>query len=111
MNKHWYSQHHKIPQKYKNELAHPEEINCKENVEPVKNTKHWHIHWLHWADTPAMIIMEDTKFNLSIFAKPFIKDIIDVLEKHFWHYYVIETHIQDELGKLFELENAFNHKK
>jgi hypothetical protein len=34
-----------------------------------------------------------------------------VFEKHFGHYYQIETHIQEELWKLFELESAFNSKK
>jgi len=111
MNKHWYSIHHKIPKKYKNQLEYPEEINCDANTQLVKNTWHTHKHWKDGADTPAMTLMEDTKFNLSILKREFVSDLIAVFEKHFGHYYQIETHIQEELWKLFELESAFNSKK
>jgi hypothetical protein len=44
-----------------------------------------------------MTLMEDTKFNLSILKREFVSDLIAVFEKHFGHYYQIETHIQEEL--------------
>jgi len=111
MNKHWYSLHHLIPKKYKDDLEHKEDINRKENTKLVKNTWHTHKHWKDGADTPAMTLMEDTRFNLSILKREFVADLIEIFEKHFWHYYIIETQIQDELGKLFELESEFNRKK
>lgn len=106
-----YSTHHNIPQKWKEDFVNPEEINDKRNKTVVKNNRHAHLHWKDWADTPVMILMNDVLFNLKVLKKEFAKDIIDVLEKHVWNYYIFETRIQEELWRLFELERAFTHKK
>lgn len=106
-----YSIHHLLPQKWKDDLINPSNINDDRNKVLIKNSLHWHIHWKDNADTPAMIIMNDIKFNLNILKKEFAKDLIDVLEKHIWNYYIFETRIQEEIWRLFELEGYFNHKK
>ena len=45
-----------------------------ENTQLVKNKRHTHKHWKDGADTPAMTLMEDTRFNLSILKKEFVSD-------------------------------------
>lgn len=106
-----YSTHHKLAQKWKKDLVHPEDINDKRNKVLLPNNVHTHIHWKDGADTPAMVCMNDVIFNIDIFKKQFVKDIIDVFEKHMGNYYIYETMIQEEIGRLFELEKAFNKRK
>jgi len=106
-----YSEHHLIPQKRKQDFVNPQEINDKRNKKLVKNNYHSHIHWKDWADTPAMVIMNDVMFNIEVFKKEFAKDILAVLEKHVWNYYIFETRIQEEIWRLFELERVLNSKK
>lgn len=106
-----YSEHHLIPQKRKENFVNPQEVNDKRNKKIVKNNRHAHLHWKDWADTPAMVIMSDVMFNMAVLKKEFAEDIIAVLEKHVWNYYIFETRIQEEIGRLFELERAFTHKK
>lgn len=106
-----YSEHHIIPQKWKEDFVNPNDINDSRNKTIVKNNWHAHLHWKDGADTPVMIIMNDIKFNLKVLKTEFAKDLIEVLEKHIWNYYIFETRIQEEIGRLFELENYFNHKK
>ena len=106
-----YDIHHKIPQKWKKDFEHPEEINDPRNKKSVKKPWHVHKHWKDGADTPVMTMMEEVKFNLSVLQDDFAKDILEVFQKHYWKYYIFETHIHEELGRLFELEDAFRHKK
>lgn len=103
-----YSTHHNIPFKYKKDFVHPEEVNDKRNKTVVKDKWHVSHHAVNWADTPAMEMMNKIKFNLKVLQEEFAKDLIEVFEKHIWHYYIFETRIQEELGRLFELEDAFN---
>ena len=58
-----------------------------------------------------MTIMNDVMFNIAVLKKEFVEDIIAVLEKHVWNYYIFETRIQEEIGRLFELERVLNSKK
>ena len=106
-----YSTHHNIPQKWKDDFVHPNDINDSRNKTIVKNNWHAHLHWKDGADTPAMILMNDIEFNIKVLKKEFVKDLIEVLEKHIWNYYIFETRIQEEIWKLFELEKTFTHKK
>lgn len=106
-----YDIHHKIPQVYKKEFEHPSDINDANNKQKVKKPRHVHHHWEHWADTPAMSMMSDVINNLSVLEDGFAKDILKVFQKHFWNYYIYETHIQAELWRLLELEDAFRNKR
>ena len=106
-----YDTHHLLPQMYKWCLKNPSDINRKENKKTVKRPRHTHKHWKDGADTPAMTLMEDTKFNLPILKEEFARDLIEVFTKHMWHYYIFEADIKDEIWRLFELVDAFNHKK
>ncbi len=103
-----YSTHHNIPVKYREDFINPEDVNDKRNKTVVKDKWHMHHHAINGADTPAMELMWDVKFNLKVFTQEFVKDLIEVFEKHIWNYYIFETRIQEELGRLFELEDAFN---
>lgn len=106
-----YDIHHLLPQKWKNELTHPEDINRKENKKCVKKNRHIHKHWKDDADTPAMVMMEEVKFNLPILKEEFARDLIAVFNKHLGDYYIFEAEIQEEIWKLFDLVDTFNHKK
>lgn len=106
-----YSVHHNIPITYKDEFIHPEEANDRRNKTLVKDKRHIHHHAINNADTPAMQMMRDVEFNMKVLKKEFIKDLIEVFEKHVGNYYIFETRIQEEIGRLFELEDAFNRKK
>ena len=102
-----YSVHHNIPITYKSDFVHPEEVNDQRNKTLVKDKRHIHHHAINGADTPAMEMMNKIKFNMKILEEEFARDLIEVFEKHIWHYYIFETRIQEELWRLFELENAF----
>lgn len=102
-----YSTHHNIPAKYKEDFVNPDDVNDKRNKTVVKDKWHVHHHAINGADTPVMQLMGDTEFNLKVLKQEFVKDLIEVFEKHIGHYYIFETRIQEELWKLFELEDAF----
>lgn len=106
-----YDIHHKIPQVWKKEFEHPKDINDPRNKAKVRKPRHVHHHWEHWADTPVMCMMSDVMFNLSVLEEWFAKDILKVFQKHYWNYYIFDTHIQEELWRLLELEDAFRNKK
>ena len=66
-----------------------------------------HHHAIHNADTPIMQMMRDVEFNIKVLKKEFAQDLIEVFEKHIGNYYIFETRIQEEIGRLFELEDTF----
>ena len=51
--------------------------------------------------------MKTTEFNMKVLKEEFVQDLIAVFEKHIGNYYIFETRIQEELGRLFELEDTF----
>lgn len=104
-----YSKHHHIPRKYKDWFENPADINSKENTSIIKDSKHWHVHWLYWADTPAMSVTDDIIFNLKIFTEKFARDMLKVLKENYWEYYKVKVHIQEEMDKIFELEKILDH--
>lgn len=106
-----YDIHHLLPQKWKDNLTNPEDINRKENKKCVRQNRHIHKHGKDNADTPAMVMMEEVRFNLPILKEEFARDLIEVFNKHLWDYYIFEAEIQEEIWKLFDLVDTFNHKK
>lgn len=97
-----YSVHHIVPRSQR--ANETESFNIEENKIVLKDKKHMHIHALFDNDTPVMQLIDVLLLNRKMLNDKFVKDIIAVLEKHVWDYYIVPNYIKDELGKLFLLE-------